>query len=391
MQEPLVEPSNFITPRVSHQTLSSRSVPFDVPSVQTHPNTWFDRQIVLNRFLTHIVVLSLIVSMIALGGISLSKKPLKAPHLVGPQTISSVVKDPDVSQPLSLSTALNNQQDLLLPSVVPVTVRTDLSEPVSVSTGEGPKISRDELQIYHVQSGDTVYGIAAKFGLAPETIHWANKSLEENPDWLSVGQELIILPMDGVYHQVGGSDTIASIAATFNVKPEAIIDYPLNNINPEALTIYPNQWLVVPGGIKPYKPPKYVAVPKVKAPRGVIYGTGYFQWPAKGRISQDYWGGHPGLDIAGWVGASIQASDSGYVVAAQWDNRGYGRMVMIDHGNGYQTLYGHLSSIYVSVGDEVYKGETIGEMGSTGNSTGPHLHFEVLYEGVSHSPWKFLP
>jgi len=108
-------------------------------------------------------------------------------------------------------------------------------------------------------------------------------------------------------------------------------------------------------------------------------------------VSQGYWGGHPAIDIAGWVGSPVTASDGGYIVLAGggW-NGGYGSHVIIDHGNGFTTLYAHLNSIFVSPGMTVSKGQQLGTIGNTGNSTGPHLHFEVRYNGVPYNPSKYL-
>jgi murein DD-endopeptidase MepM/ murein hydrolase activator NlpD len=123
------------------------------------------------------------------------------------------------------------------------------------------------------------------------------------------------------------------------------------------------------------------------------YGTGTFVWPAANHFlsGNDYWSGHLGIDIAGFTGDGIFAADSGVVVFAGWATGGYGYMVMIDHGNGYQTVYGHMSVVSVSCGQSVYQGGYIGAIGSTGNSTGSHLHFEVRYLGGFINPWYVLP
>jgi murein DD-endopeptidase MepM/ murein hydrolase activator NlpD len=240
-----------------------------------------------------------------------------------------------------------------------------------------------------VEPGDTILGIAAKFGLSPETIAWSNSEVEDNPDFLSVGQELIILPVDGVYHQVGGGDTIEAIASTFKTDVAGIINHPLNNVDPENPIIQPGQWLVVPGGSKPFTPRTVIAY-SGPIPADASIGSGVFGWPASGDISNGYYSYHPGLDIAAWVGAPVLAADSGYVVVAGWDNL-YGYHIILDHGNGFQTLYAHMQSYYVDVGVNVAKGDQIGEMGSTGNSTGPHLHFEVRHGTVQRNPYGFLP
>jgi LysM repeat protein len=250
---------------------------------------------------------------------------------------------------------------------------------------------RQEITTYVVKPGDTIFGIAYQFGIQPETIMWANgRFVEDNPDLLRVGQELIILPVDGVYHQVGKGDTVEKIAATFKTDPEAIIKFPLNNLDPDNPQLQVGQWLVVPGGSKPYVARQVMAYAG-PAPAGAQKGSGSFGWPASGSISQGYWGRHRAIDISTWEGAPVVAADSGYVVAAGWDDSGYGRMLLVDHGNGFQTLYAHLKVYYVKVGDSVAKGQKIGEVGTTGNATGPHLHLEIRQDGIQRNPLGFLP
>jgi murein DD-endopeptidase MepM/ murein hydrolase activator NlpD len=126
---------------------------------------------------------------------------------------------------------------------------------------------------------------------------------------------------------------------------------------------------------------------------GGAYGTGFFVWPTANHVlsGNDYWSGHLGIDIGAGIGDPVHAADSGVIVFAGWSTQGYGYMVMIDHGNGYQTLYAHLSSVGVTCGSDVYQGGYIGAAGSTGNSTGAHLHFEVRYLGGFINPWYVLP
>ncbi|MCB0053589.1 MAG: M23 family metallopeptidase, partial [Caldilinea sp.] len=148
-----------------------------------------------------------------------------------------------------------------------------------------------------------------------------------------------------------------------------------------------------PGGSKPFVA-TYVGASSaysVSRPPGAAAGSGNFSWPTAGYISQGYWGGHPAVDIAGWLGAPVTAADGGYVVLAGggW-NSGYGNYVIVDHGNGFTTLYAHLNSIFVSPGETVSKGQQVGTMGNTGNSTGPHLHFEIRYSDVPYNPSSYL-
>jgi murein DD-endopeptidase MepM/ murein hydrolase activator NlpD len=305
------------------------------------------------------------------------------PEAYGPQKDDEVIQaanplsSVEVPSPLFLATSLDNDGDVLVRAAVPHTII--------------PERARDEIIRYVVQTGDTIFGIAAQFGLAPETIMWANgRFVEDNPDLLRVGQELTILPIDGVYHQVGGTDTLETIAAAYEVESVAIINYPLNNLDPNNPQIAAGQWLIVPDGTKPYVPRTVVAY-SGPIPEDASKGTGVFGWPAAGQITQGFWDRHRAIDIGAWDGAPVVAADSGYVVAAGWDDSGYGRAVVIDHGNGFQTLYAHLQVYYVEVGDSVSKGEQIGEAGSTGNSSGPHLHFEIRQGTVQRNPFGFLP
>jgi murein DD-endopeptidase MepM/ murein hydrolase activator NlpD len=333
----------------------------------------------LGRTSTHFIVILLVILAVGLSSIRLSwdrvnaVRPLKQP--VTQPVVTNVTEEK--GEPLTLPAEPNKlEDDVFVRAAVPHTII--------------PERTKEEIVTYVVEFGDTVSDIALRFGLAPETIMWSNPSLGDNPDLLRVGQELVILPVDGVYHQVGGDDTIEGIAATYKIEPEAIINYPLNELDPDEPTIQPGQWLVVPGGTKPYVP-RSVTAYSGPVPEDATKGTGIFGWPASGSITQGYWAAHPGLDIAGWLGAPVTASDSGHVVAAGWDDTGYGYFVVIDHGNSFQTLYAHLQAYYVEAGDDVAKGQTIAEMGSTGNSTGPHLHFEIRQGTIQRNPYGFLP
>ncbi len=364
-----------------------RQTPFTIPPALSSKIMWTSlaRNIrqpeILARFGSHALIVTLIVAALALGNISLPAKQLQAEVPLTTETAAvqtaAVAKSDDA--PLVLSGKLQNQnRGVLLSAPVPYTIIPD-------RTDRSPKI-----QTYIVQPGDTIIGIALKFGIQPETLQWSNPKLEDNPDLLMVDDKLTILPVDGVYHQVSANETLEEIAGTLKVSADDIINYPLNNLDPENPVITPGQWLIVPGGEKPYVP-KYISSVQVNVPESAQRGTGNFQWPTTGTITQEYWSGHRALDIGAWLGAPEYAADAGYVIYAGWDNSGYGNMVEINHGNGFITLYAHMDKIYVAVGDEVAKGQQIGEMGSTGRSTGPHLHFEVRLNGVQRNPWGFLP
>lgn len=251
-----------------------------------------------------------------------------------------------------------------------------------------PERPRESIIVYKVEPGDTLYGIAQKFGISGETVIWANQK-EDTPDTLSIGQELLILPVSGVYHTVQKGDTVESVAAKYKVEPSAITQFALNNLKPP-YTLVAGEKIIVPGGQKPYIPRRVVAY-EGPVPQGASRGSGIFGWPASGMISQKFWSGHQAIDIAGGKGSPIYAADSGYVVMAGFSGSGYGNMIVLDHGNGFQTLYAHLDVIGVRLGQSVSKGQKIGAMGTSGRTTGPHLHFEIIKGGVRRNPIGILP
>lgn len=252
-----------------------------------------------------------------------------------------------------------------------------------------PKRPRLGIVTYTVQSGDTVQDIAAKFDLDPTTIMWANPAVEDAPDLLRIGQELIILPVDGVYHTVKEGETLESIAKKYKVEVEAITSCPYNSLQPPDFAIEAGMKLIIPGGQKPWVP-KVVTSYTGPIPEGAR-GTGLFQWPVLGYITQGYWYGHRAIDIGVPVGTAVYAADGGFVSFAGWTDIGYGYLIVIDHANGFSTYYAHLSNFYVMAGQKVTRGQVIGATGNTGWSTGPHLHFEIRYMGVPQNPRAYLP
>jgi len=252
-----------------------------------------------------------------------------------------------------------------------------------------PERPRLDIVTYTVQAGDTVQAIAEAFRLQPTTIMWANSAIEDAPDLLRIGQEVIILPIDGVYHTVAEGDTLASIAEKYKVTTDVITSCEYNHLTAPDYAIEVGMHLIVPGGEKPYVP-KVVTSYTGPVPEGA-HGTGAFQWPVLGRITQGYWYGHRAIDIGAPVGSAVLAADGGFVSFAGWTDVGYGYLVVVDHANGFATYYAHLSNIYVYEGQAVERGQVLGASGNTGWSTGPHLHFEVRYYGVPQNPRAYLP
>jgi hypothetical protein len=271
-----------------------------------------------------------------------------------------------------------------------------------------PTRSRTDVIEYSVTTGDSVFGIAKSFNLHPETILWANYSeLNDSPDMLNPGMTLNVPPVDGVYYQWQEGDTLESVAAKFDATVLDILDWEGNNFDLTNPQVQLEQWVMVPNGHREFR--QWLVPTIARAHSGVsksvlgpgacegdysgAYGSGVFAWPTSNHnlSGNDYWSGHLGIDIAGALGDGVFAADSGVIVFAGWANGGYGNMVMIDHGNGYQSLYAHLSSVSSACGQSVGTGTYIGAVGSTGNSTGSHLHFEVRYMGGFISPWFVLP
>jgi len=258
---------------------------------------------------------------------------------------------------------------------------------------------------YEVLSGDAVFSIAHKFNISPETLLWSNYAvLRDDPHTLDVGQVLRIPPTNGILYEWREGDTLEAVARDFKASVDDILNWYGNRLdltNPEIET---GVLVMIPGGQREFQQwvvPTYAvgrsgtgSLPGGCTVSGsVFYGGGWFIWPADNRYlsGNDYWSGHLAIDIAAGTGAAIYAADAGVVVFAGWNSNGYGNVVMIDHMNGYHTVYAHLSSINVSCGSNVGQGNVIGRAGSTGNSTGPHLHFEVRYLGGFLNPWTVLP
>ncbi|MEP7135114.1 MAG: LysM peptidoglycan-binding domain-containing M23 family metallopeptidase [Chloroflexota bacterium] len=279
-----------------------------------------------------------------------------------------------------------------------------------------PSRPRDQIVKYVVEDGDTIFGIAEKFGLKPETVLWGNYSiLLDDPHSLKAGQELSILPMDGVYWQwlADNKGGLPAFAKYFGAKPEDILSSPVNKLDPAAVgdlnnpNIQDGTWLFIPGGRRElisWSAPLGVTRENPASARvmgagacgpisGGAVGYGTFIWPSNAHYLSgfDYSEIHRGIDIAGNTGEGVYATDAGVIVYAGWNDYGYGNMIMIDHGNGFQSLYAHLSAFNVSCGQSVGQGDVIGAIGSTGRSSGSHLHFEIRSLSSFVNPHDMLP
>ncbi len=285
----------------------------------------------------------------------------------------------------------------------------DDSQIVRMAAPLTPNINRPRKDVisYTVQAGDSLFGIAQAFNLRPESVLWANPELKDNPDLLSVGAEIAIPPVDGVLHTVQKGDTLDGLARKYKVTPEAIAAATWNHLLPgQELPV--GQTLVVPGGKREavvWQLPVTTQAPTSRGAGGWTnagqcvgetakpIGTGQFIWPSNVHwiSGNPYTWWHQGIDLAGNLGDPVYASDTGTVIWAGPNSWGYGNMVMLDHGNGWQTLYSHLSQVYVRCGQQILQGAQIGAVGSSGNSTGPHLHFETRLNGTLPNPLDRLP
>lgn len=248
-----------------------------------------------------------------------------------------------------------------------------------------------EVREYTIQSGDTVSLIASKFDVSEDTVYWENNITPKT--LLKPGNKLLVLPVTGVRHTVSRGETVQSIAKKYDSSAQAIVDWPYNTfVNDETFELAVGQTLIVPDGVKPDEvqiSPRS-AMARLTPDAGTVTASGSWVWPASGNISQGFAWYHKGVDIANKAGPAVMAADSGRVVAVNPGRFGYGNHVIIDHGNGFQTLYAHLASFRVEPGQNVAKGAVIGIMGSTGRSTGTHLHFEIRQNGAALPPLSFL-
>lgn len=251
---------------------------------------------------------------------------------------------------------------------------------------------RAEIINYTVQPGETVSEIAEKFGISVDTIRWENDLTSIKA--IKPGQTIRILPVTGIAHKVSHGETIYSIAKHYDTSPQGIVDWPYNTfVNDETFALAVGQILIIPDGVmpkvQPWEPERYLAQKTPEA--GTVTGTGQFVWPAGGNIGQGFRWYHKGIDVSNSAAPGVVAADGGTVIIAGWPSPwAYGNRVLIDHGNGFATLYAHLSSIYVTTGQRVGQGQLIGQMGSTGRSTGVHLHFEIRRDGVAVDPLNYL-
>lgn len=267
----------------------------------------------------------------------------------------------------------------------------------AISGSEKSVAARTSTEEYTVQEGDILGTIAENFGLKLNSLLWANNLTYRST--IKPGLKLIIPPVDGVIYTVKKGDTVSGIAKKYNTTPEKILSF--NNLSDEA-SLKISSTLILPDA----EPLKSTSVRYTAPASSLLSGssgqvaraaaTGEWIWPTDSGCDitvyfhQYYiYGLHTGLDIDGDYSTTIYAAHSGTVSRASW-NGAYGNCIDINNGDGYKTRYGHLSKFYVSPNDVVNAGDPIGKMGTTGKSTGTHLHFEVMDGSTKENPLNFI-
>jgi murein DD-endopeptidase MepM/ murein hydrolase activator NlpD len=390
-------------------------------AVQLGQLTWLingDRaRATILRVTSHLVVLAVLIGAVGMAGAARAATPI---NRAGRQVASSGDPGRNVSFNVSPAsqTVTNTDENLtFVGQGGPIQIDQAIVAPLANPYTTIPNRQRRDVIRYTVQAGDTLFGIAALYGLTPESLLWANyDALQDNPHLLKTGMELNIPPVNGIVYTVVESDTVESIAEKFKATPDAIYQdgYEWNQLKPGQQPVV-GAVLIIPGGSREFKSwaltqadnspsstgAAVAGVPVAHnsnagfcpdVPAGLV-GTGTFIWPADQHwvSGNNYAPWHPGIDIAAHMGDPIYAADNGVVVYAGWNTWGYGNLVVIDHGNGWQTYYAHNSALYVGCGQNVFKGAVISAAGSTGRSTGPHLHFETRFNGTLPNPFNVLP
>ena len=357
-----------------------------------------------HRYLVHavLIVIALLVAVINVGaqgtGESFGEKTLLA-ALVNPSR-EEYIEEKTIIQNGGAQVLSYLGQEVAQPANLPLTdIETDdLETDVTALTQGGAAVVKPEIgpgsnlprtrtgiEEYAVQPGDTISQIAAKFGISVNTVLWANNL--SSYSYIRPGEKIKIMPVSGLTHKVVKNDTVIKLAKYYSANEKDVRDW--NNLTEDAaLTV--GQELIIPGGQKPRPAPTYNRTASPNAPANAPAAGGGMIWPVNSRRVTQYFSWlHHGLDIGAPMGTPIYAADNGVIEQVGW-GAGYGNQVVINHGNGKKTRYAHASQIYVAKGQTVAKGQAIAAVGSTGWSTGPHLHFEVIIGGVTYNPLNYI-
>jgi murein DD-endopeptidase MepM/ murein hydrolase activator NlpD len=281
--------------------------------------------------------------------------------------------------------SLNQNQQVNTLQIQTITLTSVLEKSIETENENGPTVI-----IYTVKASDTAESIASTYEVKLSTILESNQLTSGSA--LTEGQNLVFPSIDGIAYKIQGGETLWDLANLYKLTVDEILQ--VNKLeNPDKLKL--NQYIIIPNVEKALKLPvqssSQGSTDTKKSKGSVTLGRGV--WPASGRISSKFgprWGRkHEGIDIAASTGTNVYAFMEGKVTFSGTQG-GYGKLVIIDHGNGLKSYYGHNSKLIAKVGQTVTKGTHIAEVGSTGNSTGPHLHFEIRKNGTPVNPYTYL-
>jgi murein DD-endopeptidase MepM/ murein hydrolase activator NlpD len=360
---------------------------------------WHSKRPLLTRLSAHLSIIVLALAAILLSGLGFPTPR----RVVGDSSRAYIAASP--AQELDTEPEATPLPDPVVTNSLADPQDASVVDRLPIPHTNKPDRPRAEVVTYRIQQGDTIFDIAARFGLSPNTIVWSNREALADAPWLiKPGLELFIPPVDGVFYTVREGDTLDSIAGSHSIETAALYNE-WNRLEEDA-ELREGQLLILPGAegdeIDWSPPPSYATSGASSVSYGVCSGVsfqgpganGWFILPT-GRTTVSGWYFHDvrnpthiGLDYQCRLGEPLYAADNGVVTIAGW-NGGYGILVEINHGNGFVTRYGHNSQLAVSCGDPVYQGQIIGYCGSTGWSTGPHLHYEIRYNGVPQDPQNY--
>jgi LysM repeat protein len=359
--------------------------------------------LLMNRLVIHVLII-LFGGLLIYNNLSQKQNAISSDELVGKTKLAAIISEgsQDSEQLIEDYPNLNiaNLQRHFKYGETSLRVNTNIFSQEQLTPNEvNQNMARTETTVYTVQNGDTISSIARRWHVSINTILWENNL--KVTSLIKPGTELTILPTSGVSHTVARGQTLGAIAKLYGVSTDDILKINgLKNVN----QIRIGEKLIIPGGTQlaqnnnqgaPAKISNIASSLKNIISRGsnssLVSPSGRMIWPTVGHTITQYFSYvHTGVDIANHIGTPIYAADNGVVITAGYNRGGYGNMILIDHGGGKTTRYGHLSAFGVTVGQRVTKGQYIGAMGSTGHSTGPHLHFEVMINGKHYNPLNYV-
>ncbi len=355
--------------------------------------------IISNRYTVHVLMVGVVLSV---AYVNMSARDVRAEDF-GQKSLLYQMVATDEGSILEVVEAgapimtLGTSSSYLADAVVDARRHVDLDyleETATVEVGEEvattPRVvpSRDSIETYVVVEGDSLGRIAESFGLNLSTVLWSN-GLSYNST-IRPGQEIKILPLDGVLYKVRSGDTLSRIARNYSVDVDTILTQN-NLVSADRLSI--GVELLLPGG----EPPSPVSTSRSSAsianlftaPSRSVVEDGWV-WPTDWHVITQYYGWrHTGLDVDGDYTTFSYASRAGVVIYSGWRS-GYGLTVEVDHGDGYMTRYAHHSENFVEAGDVVDAGDALAQTGNTGRSTGTHLHFEIIRNGKFQNPLDYV-